>query len=258
MDIAGVSRFVTNSCAWKRSLAVAWIAAVAVGIVLFTPALYGQGSPGQVTTYAALTASNTSAGAGANAQSGATTPSVNVSKVLMTSVLPANSSTKVYARLMGWFGTSTHQDVGYSSTDPTQVQKQVADMLSRGISGAIINWQGISDVTDQAAQLMMADAEKQNGNFQFAIEDDAGNLAQCAATSGCDLVAKEVSDLTYIQHTYTGAAPYLMFQGNPVIFLYGMEAYTLDWNQIRASLPGNPVLVFRSAVASAALNKLKR
>jgi hypothetical protein len=61
------------------------------------------------------------------------------------------------------------------------------------------------------------------------------------------LAAKVVQHLSYIQDTYTGSASYLKFQERPMIFLYGMEAYHLDWEQIRTALVGNPILVFRPA-----------
>ena len=44
-----------------------------------------------------------------------------------------------------------------------------------------------------------------------------------------------------------GSPAYMQMQGRPVIFLYGMEAYQLNWTTIRSSLPGNPILVFRPA-----------
>jgi len=231
----------------NRSGSPAILGARAAVILLFMLVLFGAAATGQVTTYTALTANNTSAAlppqtTGASSQ--------NVSKISITTQLPSGSTTPIYAHLMVWFGTSTHQDVGYSSTDATQAQKQVTDMLSRGISGVIINWHGASDFTDQAALVMMAEVNNYPGRFQFSIEEDAQTLASCAATTGCDLTSKVVSDLTYVQKTYTGAATYMNYQGNPIIFLYGMEAYNLNWTQIRASLTGNPVLIFRSASTS--------
>jgi hypothetical protein len=154
-----------------------------------------------------------------------------------------------------WFGSATHENVGYSSTNANQVQQQVADILSRGVSGVIVNWHGPSDFTDQAARLVMQQAaETPSGTFEFALEEDAQALAQCAATANCDLSGKVVSDLTYLQSTYANASEYMKYQGRPVMFLYGMEAYQLDWSKIQVSLSDNPVLVFRSATAATAAN----
>src|SRR4051812_49103380 len=66
----------------------------------------------------------------------------NISKVDVRSLLYPGSTTKVYAHFMPWFGGTNHLNVGYKSDDPTQVARQVSDMRSRGLSGAIIDWYG--------------------------------------------------------------------------------------------------------------------
>jgi hypothetical protein len=229
--------------------------AVAISFLLLTLASYGQDSVGQVTTYSALTSRNTSAALAPNVQTVTGAPSENVSKIPITSLLPSASSTRVLVHLDVWFGSATHENVGYSSTNANQVQQQVADILSRGVSGVIVNWHGPSDFTDQAAQLVMQQAaETPSGTFEFALEEDAQALAQCAATANCDIAGKVVSDLTYLQSTYANASEYMKYQGRPVIFLYGMEAYQLGWSKIQVSLSDNPVLVFRSATAATAAN----
>ena len=229
---------------------VTFPAIVTLSVFLLAAHSFGATSGTADSTYSALTGKNTSAGTFA-AQTATGTPSENVSKTPITSLLPAGTNARIYAHFLTWFGTTSHQDVGYSSTDTTQVQKQVNDMLSRGIGGAIVNWQGRGDSTDQAAGLVMAESELHAGKFEFSIEEDAQALAQCAANAGCDLAVQVESDLTYIQNTYATATTYMKFNGRPVIFLYGMEAYNLDWNKIRTSLSGNPVLMFRSAESGA-------
>jgi hypothetical protein len=229
--------------------------AVAISFLSLTLASYGQDSVGQVTTYSALTSRNTSAALAPNVQTVTGAPSENVSKIPITSLLPSASSTRVFVHLDVWFGSATHENVGYSSTNANQVQQQVADILSRGVSGVIVNWHGPSDFTDQAAQLVMRQAaDTPSGTFEFALEEDAQALAQCAATASCDIAGKVVSDLTYLQSTYANASEYMKYQGRPVIFLHGMEAYQLDWSKIQVSLSDNPVLVFRSATAATASN----
>jgi len=217
--------------------------AVTIATLLLILAIFASDAPAQVVTYQAVTEGNTSASVGAITPS----PLQNVSKATIGSVLPTGVNPQIYAHLSTWFGSSTHADVGYSSTDANQVQKQVQDMLSRGIGGVIVNWQGPSDYTNQAAELIMTNAQNQSGNFVFSIEEDARALSQCAQTSGCDLPSRIISDLTYVQNTYAGSAAYMKMQNRPVIFLYGMEAYQLNWATIRSSLPGNPILVFRAA-----------
>jgi hypothetical protein len=215
-----------------------------IGLVVIaaTILLYPATFFGQTTTYASLTAANTSAGIVAP-----NNISENVSKSSLKSLLPAGSQARIYARLLTWYGTSGHTNVGYSSTDGAQVQKQVQDMISRGIDGAIVNWQGQRDSTDQSAMVVMTEAAQHNGTFEFAIEEDAKALGSCASDKSCDLSGRIVSDLTYIVNTYVGTKAYMKYRNNPVIFLYGMEAYQVNWDKIRSSIPGNPVLMFRTA-----------
>lgn len=211
-----------------------------IALLALSTHLVAQNSP-QYSTYSSLASSNTSAGIAGGSSSG------NVSKLSIKALLPAGSKARIYARLMTWYGTTSHENVGYSSTDATQVQKQVQDMISRGIDGVIVNWQGSADFTNQAALLVMSETASQNGAFEFAIEEDAKAVTDCAASATCDLDARMIKDLTYIVNTYAGANGYMKHQNSPVIFLTGMEAYKVNWNAVRSSIPGNPVLVFRSA-----------
>lgn len=224
---------------------------VAVTVAVMLAPAFAEGAPDAVTTYSALTQKNTSAAVAPEPQMLTSTPSENVSKTSVRSLLPAGMNARIYAHFLTWFGTADHKDVGYSSADGVQVQQQISDMMSRGIQGAIVNWHGPESFTNQAALLVMAEAESHSASFGFAIEEDSSALAQCAATSGCDLAAKVANDLKYIHTTYAGAKTYMTFQNRPVIFLYGMEAYQLDWEKIRSSLAGNPVLVFRTRPAGA-------
>jgi len=65
-------------------------------------------------------------------------------------------------------------NIGYVSSDTLQVQKQVNDMLSRGIDGAIIDWYGRGQSSkhfasyDLAVQAFMHQSELHPG-FNFAI-----------------------------------------------------------------------------------------
>lgn len=228
------------------------ISVIAIVSMLVTSSFAADATT-NVTTYTALAQKNTSAGFALSTEALAGTPSENVSKTSIASVLPAGLNPRIYAHFLAWFGTTGHADVGYSSADAIQVQKQVGDMLSRGINGVIVNWHGRADFTDQAASLIMAESDTHAGSFEFSIEEDAHALAECAATPGCDLDAKIEADLKYVQTTYTSAVTYMKFAGRPVIFLYGMEAYKLNWDKIRNSLSGNPVLMFRPAPATTSL-----
>lgn len=197
------------------------------------------------TTLAAETGNNTSGAATFQAQSNGNIAPANVSKVATSSLLYSGSSTTIYAHFMPWFGVSYHMNVGYDSADPAQVKAQVTDMMSRGISGAIIDWYGPSK-HNATALAMMKEAESRNGAFQFAIMEDAGSISGCANTSGCDLTGALIADLNYVTQTYANSPAYIKWNGNPVIFYFGVESYGIDWTRVRANTASNLKFVFQN------------
>ena len=204
------------------------------------------------TTLSAETANNTSAADTFTAQTNGNASAGNVSKVPLRSLLYGGSTAKVYVHFMPWFGGTDHMNVGYISDDVAQVQKQVNDMVSRGVDGALIDWYGRGTFNtkyvtyDQATQLVMRQAERHPG-FLFAINYDGGALRGCAATVGCDLTQTMIDDLNYVATTYEGSAAYLWSGGRPIIYFFGQEAYTIDWTRVRAGVANNPLFIFRNS-----------
>ncbi|HXA84410.1 MAG TPA: hypothetical protein VNZ47_05005, partial [Candidatus Dormibacteraeota bacterium] len=203
------------------------------------------------TTLAAETANNTSAADSFAAQTNGNIGATNISKAPVRSLLYPGSTAKIYAHLVPWFGFGDHMNVGYVSSDTLQVQKQVNDMLSRGIDGAIIDWYGRGESSkhfasyDLAVQTFMHQSELHPG-FNFAIMHDAGALKTCAATVGCDVTQTLIDDLNYANLTYSGSAAYLRSAGRPVVYFFGHEAYTIDWARVAAGVAGNPMFIFRN------------
>ena len=203
------------------------------------------------TTLAAETSNNTSAADSFAAQTNGNIGATNISKVPTRNLLYPGSTAKIYAHLVPWFGFGDHMNVGYVSSDTVQVQKQVNDMLSRGLDGAIIDWYGRGESSthflsyDKATQAFMHQAELHPG-FSFAIMHDAGALKTCAATLGCDVTQTLIDDLNYANVTYSGSPAYLRNGGRPVVYFFGHEAYTIDWTRVRASVAGNPMFIFRN------------
>lgn len=203
------------------------------------------------TTLTAETANNTSAANTFTSQTNGNLGATNISKVSTHSLLYSGSTAKIYVHLMPWFGFSNHMNVGYSSDDPAQVQRQLNDMVSRGLDGVIIDWFGQGTLDPQFAsysqvvQYFMQDSEQQP-NFNFAIMDDAGSLKTCANTPGCSVTQTLINDLTYAYNNWENSPAYLHYNGRPVVYFFGEEAYTLDWTQVRASVPGNPMFIFRN------------
>lgn len=94
------------------------------------------------TTLMAETGNNTSTSDSFKGWTNGNEAPSNVSKVSIRTLLYPGSTTKVYAHMLGWWGTKSHPDIGYGSADPAQVKKQVADIVSRGCDGAIVDWYG--------------------------------------------------------------------------------------------------------------------
>ncbi len=197
------------------------------------------------TTLAGETANNTSASSSFTGLDNDVPPPGNVSKSVSKTLLYSGNTTKLYVHFMGWFGNSSHVNVGYSSIDPTQVHRQVSDMKSRGFSGAILDWYGPGSYSDTVAGLLRTEAAAQG--WQFAITEDVGSVSSYAAGNICDATQKVINDLNYVASTYEGSSAYLRVNGRPVIFFFGLEAYFVDWARVRAQVSGDPLFLFRNS-----------
>jgi hypothetical protein len=146
---------------------------------------------------------------------------------------------------MPWFGDPKHRDVGYRSDDREQVSRQVADMISRGIQGAIVDWYGPdSGAKNESTILLMKEAERQH--FEFAISEDAGALADCER-HGCNVTEQLIHDLKYAAEHFENSSSYIRFNTRPAVFFFGVEKYPIDWKRVRHSLPLTPLFFFRNS-----------
>ena len=210
------------------------------------PSSPGGSVPSATTTLQAETGNNTSAADSFLAQTNGNGSAGNVSKVPLRSLLYSGSNTRIYTTWLGWFGKKDHMNVGYDSADAGQVHRQVVDMISRGIQGAIAAWYGPANNTiDAATMLLKSEAEAHPGQFKFAIMEDAGALGSAAAGNGCDVTDQLISDLTYVATQYQSSPAYMQMNGRPVIFFFGVDAYYIDWSRVISSIPGNPLLIFQ-------------
>lgn len=195
------------------------------------------------TTLDAQSGNNTSASAAVGAYTSQHAASGNVSKVPIRSLLYSGANTKVFAALMGWFGKSGHISVGYNSQSSTQVKKQVEDMQSRGIDGAIIAWYGKNSYENKTALQLMSQAEAHPG-FQFMIMIDHGTLQW--DSMGLSPTDALIAHLNYIADTYYPSPAYARANGRPLIMEFALESYPIDWVRVRNSIKGNPMVIFRN------------
>lgn len=200
------------------------------------------------TTLTAETSNNTSAANTFTGMANGNIGASNISKVSLKSMMYPGFNGKMYAHLMGWFGPSNHYNVGYSSNTSVQVASQVSDMQSRGFDGLILDWYGPSHgIEDQVAQLLLTEVPK-HANFTWAVMEDVGAIKTCANTSGCDVTAKLISDLTYAYNNYEQSPSYIKINGRPIVPFFGIETISgIDWTRVSASVPGNPIYIWRNA-----------
>ncbi len=173
------------------------------------------------------------------------TPPASVSKVPIRSLLYPGATTQIYVRWMPWFGDEHHLDIGYKSDDPAQIDRQVQDMKSRGIDGAIVDWYGPQQSFKNRATERLITAAAQQG-LGVAISEDSGALKECAS-GRCDLTGKLISDLTYVIEHFAASPAYIHIDGRPLITFFGLEKYNIDWSAVRRKVAGNPLFLFRNS-----------
>jgi PKD repeat protein len=197
------------------------------------------------TTLTEQTRNNTSASSTFKGLADGVPAPANTSKIGIRSLLYSGATTKIYAHYMGWFGSSDHPvNVGYSSTDTAQIHLQVNDMIYRGFSGVIASWD--DHPTVQAAVPLLLNEVQLHPGFEFAFEMEMPTLDHYAKNSGCDVTTKVIDILTDAYNRFETSASYMRINGRPVVFFFGGVNYYIDWNRVRASVPGNPLLVFRN------------
>lgn len=196
------------------------------------------------TSLQAETGNNTSAVRGSS--NGNAAPG-NVSKLPIRSLLYPNATTLVVVRFMPWFGDKGHKEFGYRSNDERQVSRQVEDMMSRGIDGAVVDWYGQdAGFKNQVTELLLREGERRG--FKMAVSLDAGALKDCQK-KGCDVTGKLVDDLRYAADHFEKSSAYLRINDRPLITFFGTEKLSIDWGRVRQQVPGNPLLLFRNSGA---------
>src|SRR5450432_814899 len=102
-------------------------------------------------------------------------------------------------------------DGNYSTADPAEDAKQVAEMRYAGLNGAIFSWEGQSDTFSKRLSTELAAAHGTPFKWSVYYElEGQGNPTVAALTS----------DLNYLYTTYAGDPSFLRINGKPVIFVW--------------------------------------
>lgn len=211
------------------------------------------------TTVAQQTQNNTSAsGTYSNPSVGTTIG--NLSKLPLAQLLPGFHG-KIYASVVLFWGSSKHINVGYNAADPAQVDRQIEDILSRGMNGAILDWYGAGSSEETAAEVWRQEVTKYPG-FEFAIQEDQNShTLKACSTSACAQKAL-IADLNFIASHYFSSSQYIHINGRPLLptfdvswyypdpsaTLYASNAIFIDWSAVRASISGNPLIPERGSL----------
>jgi hypothetical protein len=202
------------------------------------------------TTLAAETANNTSASnqflgsKNGNAAPGA------VSKLPLTNLLYPGANTKIYVHVQPWWGDPAHMNIGYDSADPVQVQLQIGDMISRGISGIFVDWYGIkcpkmTECThENAAMIALLNEAQKHYGFEVAVSQDWGEINKYRKSERMDEL---IADLNYVYDNFESSPNYMRRDGNPVIAFFGIETRKINWSDVRKQVQGTPLFVFENS-----------
>ncbi|MGZ4811936.1 MAG: hypothetical protein ACXVZI_04140 [Terriglobales bacterium] len=223
-------------------------ALVAVVLVLVPiPGLQAADIPAPTTTLAAETGNNTSASPVFFTQTDGNLGAGNISKVPIRSLLYPGATTKLFAHVEPWWGSSQHIDIGYSSQDPAQVHRQVVDMISRGLDGAAVDWYGPDSYEALGVKLMVTEAESHSA-FKVFVEVDKGAVEWDSCFSTCSATTAVIQLFTRLAGDIFSSPAYFRIGGRPVLREFGMEtlSQSVDWNAVQAQVPGNPLIIHRN------------
>jgi hypothetical protein len=198
------------------------------------------------TTMATETSNNTSAATTFTSQTNGNEGNSNVSKVDIHTLLYTGATTPIYAELQPWFGDKRHMNVGYTSWSPQQVQNQLADMQSRGITGVVIDWYGPADDTEATTLAWLAALATQ-ADFKLIIMIDKGavTLSPC---KGCTPQQTMIYLTNYVLQHYATQPSYATLDNKPIITQFDLDLhFKLDWPAIVAATSSNVAWIFENS-----------
>jgi glycosyl hydrolase family 99 len=152
---------------------------------------------------------------------------------------------KVIAAFQPWFGDSDHIQVGYNSSDPGVIHRQIQEAKKLGIYAFAVDWYGERHpFLDRSYALIQQMANQEH--FHVALmydetEEDDGHATEEA------LDALQLAYKRYIGPGAAGRDAYLEYKGRPVIFIFPKRGNT-DWNQVRQAVNSwdkPPLLIYK-------------
>lgn len=149
-----------------------------------------------------------------------------VSKVPVSTLLPGET-VPIWVETQNWWGGgSGHIANGEVSSKSAQMANQVADHISRGFAGQVVDWYGAGTTADLGLPFVQANAEASGGAYKFAVMiDKALFVYGCGETVAC-----LNSSLSYIATHYGTSPAYLKDAGgHPIVFYFVNEYYPTEY-----------------------------
>ncbi len=208
------------------------------------------------TTYAAETGNNTSTANTFTGWNDGNIGATNISKVDTHTLLYPGFNGKIYAHVEPWWGSSSHPSIGYNSGDPAQVQKQIDDILSRGMNGEVVDWYGPGSYEDGTDKTLFSVAQS-NPNFSIIVEIDVGAMNWHSCYPTCSATTAAINLFTTMGNQFFSSPNYAKLNGRPMALEFGFETLSLpsgyatgwnvvDWNAVQSQVPGNVAFYHRN------------
>jgi hypothetical protein len=163
----------------------------------------------------------------------------NVSKVNVHTLLsPAQQGAKLYTTYIPYWVHGTHPNIGYSSQDPNQVTKEIADLTSRGLDGVLIDWYGPGSYEEGASEVLKTQMEQQNA-LRFAMMIDQGAIRWFSCYPNCTATQALLNLIAFArqQGYFSSIAAVRNSDGKVLVTQFGMEAYSINWSTIESQNP---------------------
>ena len=160
----------------------------------------------------------------------------NVSKVDVHTLLSASQQgAKIYTTYIPYWVHGTHPNIGYSSQDPNQVTKEIADLTSRGFDGVLVDWYGPGSYEEGATEILKPQLEQQN-QLKFALMIDQGAIEWFSCYPSCSATQALLNIIAFARsHGYfSSPAAIKNSDGKTIVTQFGMEAYNINWATIES------------------------
>ena len=167
-----------------------------------------------------------------------------VRRAAMRPLPSAQGGPVVLAIYQPWFGEKDHLNVGYSSLDRVNTERQVDKAKNLGIDGFVVDWYGPHKDFMNRAYSLMHNVAAEHAFHVALLYDETADGERATDTT--------ISDLQYAYDHYIGPnagqlrSAYLTYDGRPVIFVFPKSRKT-DWSRVRTSVNGweqPPIIIY--------------